>query len=92
MRERRDILAAIRLNQQQIEMEEEKNGKKNGSIAKKTLNKNDFGVTQMNYSSRHFNLAKVFCEQLVEALHLSDVLQMRITGILGSDLIKGALD
>ena len=61
-------------------------------MAKKTIAKNCLGVTQLNYSSRHFNLAKASCEQLIEAMHLSDALQMRITGILGSDLIKGALD
>ena len=91
MREKRDVKAAIRLTQQQIE-EEEKKGENLESPAKKTISKNCFSVTQMNYSSRHFNLAKASCDKLIEALHLSDALQMRITGILGSDLIKGALD
>ena len=51
-----------------------------------------YRVTQLNYSSKQFNLAKTYCDKLVKAMYENDSLIMIITGILGSDLIKGALD
>ena len=45
-----------------------------------------------NYSSKQFNFAKACCSKLVETLFYADGLVMKITGILGSDLIKGAFD
>ena len=47
----------------------------------------------MNYQYKSFNLAKVFCdEKLVRAMQETDSLIKKTVGILGSDLIKGALD
>lgn len=48
--------------------------------------------TIQNYASKPFNFARACCPNMVGVMHDSDSLIKKMTGILGSDLIKGALD
>ena len=52
----------------------------------------EYNATKVNYASREFNLLSASFDKLHVVLHDADALLMKITGILGSDLIKGALD
>jgi len=46
----------------------------------------------MNYQFKAFTRARAYSENLVPTVALTDKLLKKIVGIMGSDLIKGALD
>jgi len=45
-----------------------------------------------SYMTRQFKIARSYCSELMPALYSTDTLMMRLVGILGSDLVKGAYD
>ena len=105
MRENREIKKAIKAAcEQEAEEKERLRLKKENKDGEQTtvlvtekqtilVNKSLLAICQMNYQYKSFNLAKVFCdEKLVRAMQETDSLIKKTVGILGSDLIKGALD